>query len=157
MSDSASKKQLIKHLERGEAFMALEDFIDKIPFEKLGEKPCNLPYSFYELFYHISYAQKDILEYTTSEAYKTSKWPDDYWPNESAPQSKEDWGKLKKDYFEDRERFKNFILDADIDLNLPVKNSDNHSLLREVMLVIEHTAYHTGQMLIILRLLGLYK
>ena len=38
MSDSASKKQLIKHLEGGEAFMALEDFIDKIPFEKLGEK-----------------------------------------------------------------------------------------------------------------------
>ncbi|SFG17202.1 Uncharacterized damage-inducible protein DinB (forms a four-helix bundle) [Salegentibacter agarivorans] len=157
MSGSVNKEQLIKHLQGGEAFMALEDLIDKISFEKLGEKPQNLPYSFYELFYHIVFAQKDILEYSISENYKSSEWPDDYWPKESTPDTEEDWKKLKKDYFEDRERFKNFILDTDIDLNLPVKNSDNHSLLREIMLVIEHTAYHTGQMLIILRLLGLYK
>ncbi|PRX43357.1 DinB family protein [Salegentibacter salegens] len=157
MSNSTSKEQLVKHLEGGEAFMALEDFIDKIPFEKLGEKPHNLPYSFYELFYHISFAQKDILEYATSKAYKSSKWPDDYWPKNSAPQTEEAWEKLKKDYFKDREDFKAFILDAENEINLPVKNSENHTLLREIMLVIEHTAYHTGQMLLILRLLGLYK
>ncbi|PKD19351.1 hypothetical protein APR41_16420 [Salegentibacter salinarum] len=157
MSNSGSKEKLIKHLEGGEAFMALEDFIDKIPFEKLGEKPHNLPYSFYELFFHIVFAQKDILEYSNSKNYKTSKWPDDYWPKESAPITEEAWDELKKEYFEDRERFKKFILDADTELNLPVKNSENHSLLREIMLVIEHTAYHTGQMLILLRLLGLYK
>ncbi len=73
MSNFGSKEELIKHLEGGEAFMALDDFIDKIPFEKLGEKPHNLPYSFYELFFHIVFAQKDIVEYSNSENYKTSK------------------------------------------------------------------------------------
>ena len=35
----------------------------------------------------------------------------------------------------------------------PKKNGkDEQTLLREVMLVIEHTAYHTGQMLVLLRL-----
>lgn len=157
MTGKDQKEQLVKHLKGGEAFASLESFIDKIPFEKLGERPYNLPYSFYELFYHIVFAQKDILEYSISGDYKTSKWPDDYWPKESAPQNREAWEKLKKDYFDDRDIFENFLMDPKNDLNIPVRNSKNHTLLRETLLVIEHTAYHTGQMLIILRLLGLYK
>lgn len=154
---SFSAQQLVKHLKGGEAFLPLEDFINKIPFEKLGERPHNLPYSFYELFYHIVFAQKDILEFSISGDYKTSKWPDDYWPNERAPKTEETWEKLKKNYFEDRDIFENFILDAENGLSLPVRNSENHTLLREILLVIEHTAYHSGQMLVVLRLLGLYK
>jgi uncharacterized damage-inducible protein DinB len=157
MNEKGEKEQLVKHLKGGEAFASLESFIDKIPFEKLGERPYNLPYSFYELFYHIVFAQKDILEYSISGDYKTSNWPEDYWPGESAPQNREAWEKLKKDYFDDRDIFENFLMDPKNDLNISVRNSKNHTLLRETLLVIEHTAYHTGQMLIILRLLGLYK
>ncbi len=157
MNEKGEKEQLVKHLKGGEAFASLESFIDKIPFEKLGERPYNLPYSFYELFYHIVFAQKDILEYSISGDYKTSNWPEDYWPNKSAPQNREAWEKLKKDYFDDRDILENFLMDPKNDLNISVRNSENHTLLRETLLVIEHTAYHTGQMLIILRLLGLYK
>ncbi|SDG97569.1 DinB family protein [Psychroflexus sediminis] len=157
MSDSAERKQLVKHLKGGQAFMPIEEVIDHISFEKLGERPNNLPYSFYELFYHIVWAQKDILKFSTSEDYKGSAWPEDYWPAKSSPESEKDWKKLKEDYFEDRRKLEDFILDPENDLNLPVKNSDEHSLLREILLVVEHTSYHTGQMLIILRLLRLYK
>ena len=61
------KAQLIKHLEGGEAFMPLKELLNEIPFEKLGERPGNLPYSFFELFYHIWFAQKDILDYCKAE------------------------------------------------------------------------------------------
>lgn len=157
MSGNDQKKQLVKHLKGGEAFVSIETFIDKIPFEQLGKRPYNLPYSFYELFYHIVFAQKDILEYSISGDYKTSKWPEDYWPKASAPESPDTWQKLKKDYFDDRSILENFILDPKNDLNILVRNSEKHTLFRETLLVIEHTAYHTGQMLMILRLLGLYK
>jgi uncharacterized damage-inducible protein DinB len=157
MSDIKQKEQLVKHLKAGEAFVPLEDFIEKIPFEKLGDRPYNLPYSFYEIFYHIVFAQKDILEFSISGDYRTSKWPEDYWPKEPAPNSSEAWEKLKKDYFDDRSILESFLLDPKNDLNLVVRNSKIHTLLREVMLVIEHTAYHSGQLLMILRLLGLYK
>ncbi|WP_127846137.1 DinB family protein [Psychroflexus aestuariivivens] len=157
MSDSTHKKQLLKHLKGSEAFRPLENFVDEIPFAKLGERPYNLPYSFYELFYHVVFAQKDILEYTISENYKASKWPDHYWPEQEAPQTENDWNNLKEEYFEDRKKLENFILEPENELNATVENSDNHNLLREILLIIEHTAYHTGQMIIILRLLGLYK
>lgn len=157
MSESGLKNQLIKHLEGGNAFKPLDEILDEISFDKLGERPYDLPYSFYELFYHIVYAQKDIFEFSISEDYKAANWPDDYWPEESAPKTEEDWEALKKNYFKDRKQFKNFILNSENELESPVKNSDKHSLHREILLVIEHTAYHTGQMLVILRLLGLHK
>lgn len=151
------KGQLLKHLKGGEAFASLESFIDEIPFEKLGERPYQLPYSFYELFYHVVFAQKDIVDYAISSEYKAPNWPDDYWPARSAPESMEAWDNLKKEYFDNRVLLEKFLLDPKNELNNPVINSEEHSLFREVLLVIEHTAYHTGQMLIILRLLGLYK
>jgi len=150
------KEQLISHLEGGEAFLPLKEMLNKIPFNRLGEKPHGLPYSFYELFYHIRFAQRDILDYCTSEKYSSHTWPDDYWPKKYKPDSETEWDDLKMSYFTERKLLIDFILDPDTNLMAPVRDSE-HLVLREVMLVIEHSAYHTGQLLMMLRTLGLYK
>lgn len=158
MTETTKKQrdQLVKHLEGGLAYASLDTFLDKVPFEKLGIRPKGLPYSFFEVFFHICFAQKDILEFTISGDYKTRNWPDDYWPEEQAPATEADWEDLKQEFFEDRELFKNFIMDTKNKLDEPVQNSEDHTLLREILLVIEHNAYHTGQLLMIERLLGVY-
>ncbi len=156
ISENATREQLVRHLEGGLAYVSIDSFLDAVPFDLIGERPPGLPYSFYEIFYHISFAQKDILEYSTSEDYKKRNWPVDYWPDKSEPNNEEDWEDLKYQYFEDRKRLKDFILDEKNELTKPVLNSEEHSLLREIFLVVEHTAYHTGQLLIIQRLLGVY-
>ena len=151
------RERLAKHLESGEAFMPVTEMLTKISYEEINTRPSNLPYSFYELFFHIVFTQKDIVKFTCSDDYTEPKWPDYYWPKEKACRSKEDWENLQAEYLTDRERLKKFILDDKNNLVLPVKNGkDRQTLLREVLLVIEHTAYHTGQMLIILRLLNLH-
>lgn len=155
-TDTNFREQLVKHLEGGLAYASIDSFLDSIPFEMLGKRPKGLPYSFYEVFYHIVFAQKDILDYTTSGNYKAHNWPDDYWPDLQEPETEDDWEDLKEAFFEDRRLFRDFILDLQNDLNAPVKNSEEHSLLRELMLIVEHNAYHTGQLLLIQRLLGVY-
>ena len=155
-SETSTREQLVKHLEGGLAYASIDSFLDGVPYELIGERPPGLPYSFYEIFFHIAFAQKDILEYSTSEDYKERNWPVDYWPDSSEPKSEEEWEDLKYEYFEDRKRLKDFILDERNDLSKPILNSEEHSLLREILLVVEHTAYHTGQLLIIQRLLGVY-
>lgn len=151
------RERLVKQLEGGEASMPVTEVLKNITFEDINTRPSNLPYSFYELFFHVVYTQKDIVKFTCSDDYTAPKWPDYYWPKEKTCRSPKEWENLIADYLVDRERLKNFVLDENNKLDEPVKNGKGEqTLLREVLLVIEHTAYHSGQMLIILRLLNLH-
>lgn len=155
-SSGHTAKLLVKHLKGGEAFMTIDEMLGEIKFELLGNRPNDLPYSFYELFYHIWFTQKDILEYCTQRDYSAPQWPKDYWPNEKAPANRESWEKLKNRFFSDREELSGIILEAKDRLTESVPSNSDHSLLREILLVIEHTSYHSGQLLIVLRHLGLH-
>lgn len=151
------RERLAKHLNGGEAFMPVTEMLGKISFEDINTRPSNLPYSFYELFFHIVFTQKDIVKFTCSDDYTAPKWPEYYWPKEKICKSKEDWESLKAEYTTDRERLRNYLLDESNSLTDAVKNGKGEqTLLREVLLVIEHSAYHTGQMMILLRLLNLH-
>src|SRR5690554_1056591 len=151
------RERLVKQLEGGEASMPVTEVLKNISFEDINTRPSNLPYSFYELFFHIAFAQKDIVKFTCSNDYTAPKWPEYYWPREKMCRSKEDWESLKAEYITDRDRLVNFLLEENNKLSGAVKNGKGHqTLLREVLLVIEHSAYHTGQLMIILRLLNLH-
>ena len=155
-TSSLLKEQLVRHLKGGEAYMPIEEMLEKIPFSELGKRPADLPYSFYELFSHIRFTQKDILDYCTKKDYSAHTWPDDYWPKEKDPASEAAWESLKKDYFAEREELSNLILSPEKELSGHVPSGGEHTLFREVLLVIEHTSYHSGQLLILLRHLGLH-
>lgn len=151
------RERLSKHLEGGEAYMSVVEMLKKISFEDINTRPANLPYSFYELFFHVTFTQKDIVKFTCSDDYTEPKWPDYYWPKEKTCKNADEWETLKAEYTTDRERLNNFLLNEENKLNEAVKNGkDEQTLLREIILVIEHTSYHAGQMLIILRLLNLH-
>jgi hypothetical protein len=148
------KQQLVRHLEGGQAFSTIETVLRKMPFEKTGVVPEGLPYSFYQLFAHIRIAQLDILEYCTLENYAAGNWPDDYWPDDTAPESRESWTELTEAYFSERKKFCELILNPETDLMKPFEANKQHNLFRQAGLIIEHTAYHTGQLYIIHRLLN---
>lgn len=151
------REQLAKHLDGGEAFMPLTEMLKKISFKDINTRPDNLPYSLYELFFHIVFTQKDIVKFTCSEDYTEPKWPDYYWPKDKICRHQEQWETLKAEFLKDRARLKDFLLNEENKLTEAVKNGkDEQTLLREVILLMEHTAYHTGQMLILLRLLNLH-
>lgn len=150
------KEQLVSHLKGGHAFMPVDELLDKISFNDTGKRPAGLPYSFYEQFYHLRFTQKDILDYCWEKDYKEHTWPSDYWPAHQAASNEKEWEQLKSDFFSEREALIELILSPDNDLSDPVPSNEKHTLFREIMLVVEHTAYHTGQLLVILRLLGLH-
>ncbi len=151
------RERLAKHLEGGEAFIPLTEMLKKISFEDINTRLDNLPYSIYELFFHVVFTQKDIVKFTCSDDYTEPKWPDYYWPKEKICRYPEEWETLKAEYLTDRERLKKFLLNEENKLTQPVKNGKGEqTLLREIILVTEHTAYHAGQILIIMRLLNLH-
>lgn len=155
-SDKKLREQLVKHIKGGEAFMPVDELIDKISFEQLGTVPAGLPYSFYQLFYHMRLAQHDIIQFSLDPEYESPKWPEGYWTQDTAPQSKEQWQQLKQNFFQERDEFCQYLLNPSNDLYEPFSYGAGYTLLREALLVVEHNAYHTGQLLAVLRLLGLH-
>ncbi len=152
-TEAELRKQLVKHVKGRNAFLPIEKVIEKVPFKKIGIVPEGLPYSFYQQVYHIRIAQVDILDYCRDENYKAPNWPDDYWPENPAPADEAEWNDLVQNFFDEREEFCEIILDSTNDLFEPFEANPNHNLLREAELVIEHNAYHIGQLYVIARLL----
>lgn len=154
VSNLSFRKQLVSHLEGGQAFSPLNKVLDNMSYDLIGIVPDGLPYSFYQQFYHIWYAQKDIIDYCKNDDYKAPNWPDEYWPENSSPDQESEWKELIQNFFHDRDLFSRYILDSSNKLFEPFESDSDHNLFREIQLVIEHNSYHTGQLYLIYRLLS---
>lgn len=150
-------KQLIELLTKGNAHATFNDAIKNIPFEDLGKKPNELPYSIWQITEHIRIAQKDILEFSTNKNYKELNWPDDYWPKEAAPKNEAAWKKCIDEIQKDLDEFVKLLKDKNVDLYTPFEHGSGQNLLREALLIADHTSYHTGEIIVIRRLLGNWK
>lgn len=129
---------------------AMSDF----PADQLGAKPHSAPHSAWELLEHLRIAQRDILDFSRDpDNYKEKKWPDDYWPQGSAPPSGDTWQKAVDAFKADRLALEKLINDPDSDLWKTFPHGDGQTLLREAILVANHNSYHLGQLMYLKRML----
>ena len=154
-------KDIIKGLEellrKGNAHVSLDDATQDIPFEMLGKVPENLPYSIWQLTEHIRIAQWDILEFCKNEKHVSPKWPDEYWPKEKAPKTEKDWEKCLRQIHEDRNALIELIKNSEEELTKPFSYGDGQSLFKEALVVADHNSYHTAEIVVIRRLLRIWK
>jgi hypothetical protein len=147
--------ELKKLLNGGGAHVGFKDAVANLPFNLLGEKPYNLPYSIWQLVEHIRIAQWDMLEFSKDGSHQSPKWPDEYWPKELAPKDEETWNNTLKEIDEDLKEFM-ALLDSS-DLYVPILHGDGQSILREALQIADHNAYHIAEIVVIRRLLGAWK
>ncbi|MDH5704042.1 MAG: DinB family protein, partial [Aigarchaeota archaeon] len=88
--------------------------------------------------------------------WKPPKWPDEFWPQPGKEVSDEDWNRTVNGFFRDLNRAIRLAEDTKVDLLTFVPETEN-TYLREVMLIIEHNAYHLGKILDIRKALGDWK
>lgn len=83
--------ELIHLLQGGNAHADLKKALAGLPENLRGAKPDKLPYSIWQLVYHIRIAQWDMLEFCKDGSHQSPNWPDDYWPKETAPKDDKTW------------------------------------------------------------------
>lgn len=157
--DSTEQKvivqQLIQLLNGGNAHVSLDKALDKLPEKLRGEVPANLPYSIWQLTEHIRITQWDILEFCRNPHHVSPQWPDEYWPKEKEPASKQKWDKTLEAISDDKEEFIKLLKAKDADLYTTFAHADNgQNLFREALLIADHTAYHTAEIIVLRRLLN---
>jgi uncharacterized damage-inducible protein DinB len=141
-------------LKGGNAHATTEQALAKLPADLRGKVPEGLPYSIWQLAEHIRITQWDILEFSRNPKHLSPKWPDEYWPKETGPASEAAWKKTLAEITEDKKAFIALLEAPDADLLKPFAHGDGQNLLREALLIADHTSYHTGEILVIRRLLG---
>jgi len=154
-SDAELRKQLIAMLTKKQAHASLEDVVRGFPAKLRGVVVDGLPYSAWQLVDHMRIAQHDILKFSTDAKYKSPKWPDGYWAKKPAPPSGTAWAAGIKQIATDRAAFVKLLKTQD--LFAPFAWGDGQNLLRQVLLIADHNAYHVGELLVVRRLLGAWK
>lgn len=147
--------ELQKLLQGGSAHAGLKQAVDKVPFNLLGEQPHGLPYSIWQLVEHIRISQWDMLEFSKDANHESPTWPDEFWPKETAPTDEKTWNNTLKKIDADLEEFVQLIRKKD--LYAPLPHGEGQTVLREALQLADHTAYHIAEIIIIRRLLGIWK
>ncbi|QHW00011.1 DinB family protein [Spirosoma endbachense] len=148
------RNQLITLLQKSEAHQSLDAAIKNLPAELRGVKPENLPYSIWQLIDHIRLVQWDILEFSRNADYQSPPWPEGYWTKQVQPPDNSAWQQALDQIQQDRDAFIALLADPEWDLFQPFAHGDGQNLLREALLIADHTAYHVGEIIIIRRLLN---
>jgi hypothetical protein len=151
------REHLARTLDWEEAHAGFSKAIDGIAAERRGERPAGFEHSLWQLLEHLRLALKDLVDFAVNPRYvHTMKWPDDYWPKQTTPSDTE-WSQSVAAFRADLARLQALARDPAIDLYAPVptgKPAQTH--LRNILLAIDHNAYHVGQIVALRRALGIW-
>jgi len=148
-SDKEVRKQLLFLLRGGNAHMNFDQAVADFPIQNINTKPPNVSYTPWYLLEHLRIAQWDILEFIRDPKHVSPTWPEGYWPpeNEEADQAK--WEKTICDFHANMETLQEMVVDKHVDLYAPIPHAPDYTILREILLVADHNAYHVGEFAIL--------
>ena len=155
--NTALVKELTDLILKGNAHAALEDAVADIPLKDLTVVPADLPYNIWQLTEHIRITQWDIVEFCLDPDHQSPKWPDEYWVKPTAEVTKEQWQESIEQIKADRQRFLDLLQAEDTDLFTPLPQGSGQNILREALLIADHTSYHLGELIVLRRLLHNWK
>jgi len=150
--DAALREHLAGALSWESAHLGLEGAVKGLSPRLRGKRPTGFTHSPWELLEHIRLAQRDLLDFCRDPHYTEGDWPDAYWPTSPAPSSPRAWTASLKAIAADREAFQTFVKTTP-DLFAEIPGHKGKTVLRSVLLAIDHTSYHVGQLLMARKLL----
>lgn len=131
--------------------------ISNFPVKLRGVRPAKLPYTAWRILEHMRIAQWDILDFCRNPKYVSLDFPSGYWPRGDSPPDSRAWAKSVRDFRADLNAIKRLVANPRTDLFAAIPHGEGQTILREALLVADHNAYHLGQLVIIRRLLGIWK
>lgn len=152
------RNQLVRMLTVRQAHMDFEDAVANFPEEQINTRLPNCDYTFWHLLEHIRICQKDIVDYILADDYQWPNFPHDLWPDPSLETDLAGWQQTIEQFYADRQRLVELINDPTVDLFAPLPNSGEHqhNILREINIIANHNAYHTGELGVLRQIMALW-
>lgn len=152
-ADPIVRQHLLALLQGGNAHMTLDQAVAGFPMDQINQRLPNVPYSPWHLLEHIRIAQWDILEFIDNPDHVSPPWPDGYWPPAGEEGDPEKWQATLDALRVGAGSLEVLVRDEDTDLYSDLPHAPGYTVLREILLVADHNAYHLGQIMLIRRAL----
>ena len=146
--------ELTALLAGGQAHVTFEHAVAELPAPLRNQGVPGSPYTIWQLVEHLRIAQADILEFCLNPAYVALDWPAAYWPDPAAPVNEADWQAALAAIEADQQQFIDLLHDPATDLFTPLAHGNGQNILREALLIGDHNSYHTGEIVLLRKLLG---
>jgi hypothetical protein len=147
------RNDLLELLEGGGAHATFDHAVAGFTEELRGAIPDRGEHSAWQIVEHLRYCQEDILEYMLADEYRQRNFPGDYWVSNPRP-STGAWEKSIELFHKDLDTLKAITADLSVNIYQTVPHGP-HTLLREIILIGDHNAYHIGQLIQLRDQLGL--
>jgi hypothetical protein len=149
-----ARKALLDYLERPRAHVSLKEAAADMSEHLINKTLEGVPYSCWGLLEHIRTSQRDMVDFMENPEYKEMKWPDDFWPDPKTKATKAMWDGSVAAYEKDLAHLKDVVKDPKTDLFARIPWGEGQTVFREVMQIIDHAAYHTGELVLARRMMG---
>jgi hypothetical protein len=157
MSDTIIRQQLVNLLTKRQAHMLFDDAVKDFPEAHINTPIPDANYTFWHLIEHIRRTQFDILDYISNPDYSYRDWPKDYWPAPDATTDAAGWARTVQQFRTDLQTLVDIVNDTSNDLNAQIPHGEpGHNILREIIVVGQHNAYHVGELGILRQTMGLW-
>lgn len=155
--DGIIRAQLLALLRGGNAHMDFERAIAAFPIGRINDNPPNVPYSPWQLLEHLRIAQWDILEFIRDPGHQSPEWPEGYWPDPGTAADEAAWQATITSFQSDLQELIAIVEDPQVDLYSDLPHAEGYTILREVLLVVDHNAYHIGEFAILREVMGTWR
>ncbi len=153
-SDDVVRKQLLDLLQGGNAHMDYDEAVADFPAASINTKPPNVPYTPWHLLEHLRITQWDILEFIRNPKHVSPPWPEGYWPPQDEVTDPAGWQRTSQAFQADHRELEKMVQDPATDLYVDLPHAKGYTILREILLVADHNAYHIGEFGILRQVMG---
>jgi hypothetical protein len=156
-NDKPLREHLLYLLNDGGAHLKFDAAVKNMPTKLQGTPPQGATHSPWQVLEHLRIAQWDILEFSRNPKHVSPEFPAGYWPVTPAPPNDKAWDKSADAFRADLQAIVKLVENKETDLFAPLPHGDGQTILREVLLVADHNAYHLGELVLLRRMLGAWQ
>ncbi len=155
MRNETVRGELLALLRGGNAHMDFNDAVSDFPLDKINTRVPGSSYRVWHVLYHMKVVQWDILHFIMDPDHRSPEFPEGYWPGTDASATPEQWEKLVREYGDDLKSLEDISQDPGMDLFKPIPHARDYTVFRELLLAADHNAFHTGELVVLRRVLDL--
>ncbi|MCA8832308.1 DinB family protein [Hymenobacter pini] len=150
-------QELTSLLTQGNAHVTFAEACAGLTPAQWNQRVSSVPYTIWQIVEHVRIAQWDIVEFSLGATHTSPDWPTGYWPAPDSGADEATWQLTLDQITADHHRFIVLLQRPDTNLLARIPHGTGQTILREAMLIADHTAYHTGEIILLRRLLHAWK